>query len=740
VSAPEPKEIREAYKDFRNDWQEIRDEASADMAAISVEGPWSMEDRNDREAKGRPCVHLDLINQYLNQTKGNVRKSKRAVQLIPKGQGANDQDAKIRSGIVMGIEERSQAQPIYLNAFECMIERSYGFAVIRTEYKDDSSFDQDIIIKPVMNPDTVLLSLLYKQPDASDVPEAFLLDLMTRSKFKKDYPDAKITDFASEVMGEQGVADWITDKNVQVAEYWRVEHETKTLLLVETGKGTVILLKDEWEAAGKHGEVKRDRKISIPKVMQYMTNGVEVLDEIPWAGSRIPIISCLGPERWRTLGGKARRELLSMVRFARDPQMLYDFLATQETELAGMVPKTPYVGYKGQFESDKEVWQEITKVPHAFVQADVVIDGSNGQILPPPQRGDWSPDFQQYELAKDSAGRSLQSSMGISPLPTAAQRRNEKSGVALEKIDDMESIGSINFVDRYENGFLHNMGWQLNELIKPILDTQREMPVSHPDGSHKVLSLIGNTSHPIDDSGAYEVQGLPEDHFHTGKGEFDVTISTGPSYQSEREEQSEFVNQLIENLQSIPMPGTPAAVILGLAIKMRPDLGPIGEQIADVLSPPDPNNLPPQAQAIVAQLQGQMQLLTQENSQLKMEKAAKQMEQQGKMEIEQIRGQHKLDAKTMDFITQVIKAELAAKSKATDQQAQVDADHELAVLGFHQDHMHNAHEFAMQQDQQGHESEMADKQAQVAAAQQASQISADQQAQQAQQNQPGAGS
>ena len=90
----------------------------------------------------------------------------------------------------MGIEERSQAQPIYLNAFQSMIERSYGFAVLRTEYRDDSSFDMEILIKPVMNPDTVLLSPYFKQPDASDIPDAFFLDLMPKADFKKKYPES----------------------------------------------------------------------------------------------------------------------------------------------------------------------------------------------------------------------------------------------------------------------------------------------------------------------------------------------------------------------------------------------------------------------------------------------------------------------------------------------------------------------------------------------------------------------
>ena len=91
MSDPTPKEIRDAYQDYRDAWREIRDEAQADMRAISPEGPWTDEDREDRKGSGRPCIHLDQLNQFLAQVNGNVRKSKRAIKAIPKGNGANDQ-------------------------------------------------------------------------------------------------------------------------------------------------------------------------------------------------------------------------------------------------------------------------------------------------------------------------------------------------------------------------------------------------------------------------------------------------------------------------------------------------------------------------------------------------------------------------------------------------------------------------------------------------------------------------
>jgi hypothetical protein len=725
MSAPTPKEIREAYSDYRNEWQGIRDEAAADMQAISPGGPWSSEDRQAREDSGRPCIHLDQINQYLHQYTGNLRKTKRAIQATPKGNGANDAMAGKLSSVIKGIEDKSNAPTgVYIPAAESAAQRSYGFAVIRTDYCDESSFDQEILIKPVPNPDCVLLNPYYKQPNASDVTDAFLLDPISKKDFKALYPKAKFTDFNGDEMAGVGVSDWVKSNYIVRAEYWKIEHDLRTLLLINSPAGPTVVWEDELQSRDGRGkfkkaragiEVIRERDVQVPRVVQYMTNGLEILDEVPWAGSRIPIISCFGPERWLMEGGTAKRQLLSLVRFARDPQMLFDFLASQECEVAGKVPKIPFVGAKGQFESDKETWDELAHVPHAYAQYDPITDATGQNVLPPPSYSSFSPDFGPYEMAKDSTGRALQASMGISPLPTAAQRSNQKSGVALDKIQQEEDIGTYHFLDNFENGFLNNLGWQIVELVPIIMDTQREMPVVEPDGTRDTIHVVGKTSHPIAEDGSYDAQGLPEDHLHTGSGDFGVTIASGPSEQSERETQDNFVDQLITNLPNLPQPGTPAAKVLALGIRMRPELGPIGKQISDIFDPPQADNLPPEAQAQIQQLQAQLQPLQQENAALHADRAGRVLEQQTKLTLQQMKNDNDTQLAQLQNDIKVLIAEIQAKSQDT-------AERQQMYKEFWLENHTAAHEAGMQAEEHAHSAEMA----QQAAIQQASQVQQEQ--------------
>ncbi len=715
---PTPKDIRDAYSDYMNEWNDSRDERKTDLRYVAGD-PWDPADRAQREDAGRPCISLDEINQYLNQYNNNLRQNKRAIQLMPIGNGANDKDATRRESIIRGIENRSNApSDSYITAAESAAQGGYGFSLIRTEYKDDKSFDQSICIQRVADPDTILLDPGYEKADASDVKHAFVLKRMPKKEFKRKFPNADRTDFT--IDDQRGNRkQWIGDKDIQVAEFWQVHEIPRTLLLIKDPKvGEQIVWEDEIKDGIRRnakGEIKkgpievlREREVMTPEVWQYLTNGLEILDKVEWAGSRIPVISCFGKELWFDDGDGSRRHLLSMVRLARNPQMLYAYLATQEAEEAGMTPKSPFLGAKGQFESARETWELLNKQPYAFVEYDIVLDGAQGASMPPPQRPQWVPNFQAYEIAKESARRAIQAAMGITPLPTAAQRNNEKSGIALEKINDMESIGAFHFQDNFTNGFLHNMGWQLNELITPILDTQQEVPVEKADGTHDTLHVIGVTSHPIDDEGNFEKPDLPpdtEEFLHTGAGDFDVTISTGPSYQSQREEESAFVDHLIENIASLPIPPPIGTKILAKAIRMK-DLGAEGDAIAELLDPPDMQNLPPAAQAIVAQLQATVQQLQQENQALHMDRAAKVLEQQTKLQIEDKKGQHELAAKTADFITKMSEADKDRETKIAVAEITTKAQNMNERLAAFEDLMKQFHEqahelgMAVQQHQQ----------------------------------------
>lgn len=665
-------EIRERYRYASDAWRKIREERQIDLRYLSGD-PWDPKDKKARADFGRPAINHDQLNQWVFQGVNNLRQNKRGIKVEPRGNGADDRTATLRQDQIRTIEYRSKAQMAYLRAAQDMYEGSYGFFRITRKYISDDSDDQEIIIKPIPNPDSVLLDPDYKEADASDDGWAFVLEPLANEEFKRRYPDAERTDFTGEDM--RVATDWIKDKTVLVAEYWKIESTP--------GKG------------------KTGRAIQKKQVVQYITNGVEILERLPQPGIEIPIIPMFGLERYVDDGSGPERQLYSLIRLAREPQMSLAYLCSQEMEEAGMTPKTPVMGYTGQFETDEDNWTHLNKKPVAFIQVDPVTDATGQTILPLPQWKQYVPNFEAYEAAKDACTRAIMAAIGISPLPTAAQRQNEKSGIALDKIQQEQAIGSYHFVEGFERA-LERAGRIIESWIPVVYDTERlGVGLQQADDSRRVVNL--NTAEPYPDPKTGEMV-----HYPIGEEEHDVTVSTGPSNISERDAVDKFLDNLLANLPTLPVPPPAAAKLLAMAIRMK-DLGPKGDQMADIIDPQqgDPSQ---QLQGLQQQLQAQGQAAQQmqaELQQLRLEKQGKVVDNEYKLQIEKMREENQLAI-----------AEINTKAQQLSERVQTFADQ---MAQFHS----QAHDAASQASDQAHQQGMA--QAQQNASQQ-QQMQAQQQA------------
>lgn len=673
------RDIREDYTYFRDFWRENHNEAKIDLRFVSGD-PWSPKDRTVREDNERPVLCPDELDQYLNATINNLRQNKRAIKVNPKGSGANDKDAETRSAIIRGIEYASNAQSAYTNAFECAINCGMGFFRVTTKIISKDN-EVEPRIKIIENPLSVLLDPNAKEADFSDQKRCFVMDIMRQRDFAKKYPKADKKSFTP---NDASIAPgWMEAENIMVAEYWRI---------------------DGYDENGDGGQV-----------MQYITNGLEILEKTEWPGSWIPIIAVTGKKVYVPSGSEMKRMYYSMIRKARGPQMMLAYIASQEAEEYGMAPRAPVMGYVGQFETDKDAWDNLNKVPRSYIQVDPAVDASGGTTLPLPIRSPFSPNAAAYEIGFERWRRSVQSAMGITPLPTAAQRQNEKSGVALDKIQSQQAIGSFHFTDNFDRA-IENAGRQLDQLITKVMDTPRQVGTRQPDDSHQLQQVAPGGQALQQQPGEQPI--APEDMFDPQKGDFDVTISTGMSYQSQREEASAFVDLLIKELANLPIPPQAKAALLSRAISLK-DIGPIGDELAKIIDPQgDGEPVPPQAQQAIAELQEQLKALNaacqhyeQVIQQLQMEKQAKVVDNESKMLIEKM----KIEA-------QLAVAEINTKAQNLTERIQFVED---LAKQFHA----QAHESALAAQQASH--------AQDAQAQQASQqqdLVAQQGAQQSQQS------
>lgn len=717
-------EIRDTYKYFTEAWREIREERQTDMRYL-LGDPWAEEDKKARADAGRPCISHDELNQYVNQAVNNVRQNKRGIKIEPAGDGATDKTADFDQGLVRGIEYRGNGQPAYLAAFQAAVEGSYGFFGLSRRYVSDDSFDQEICYRTFLNPDSVLYDPDCKELDGSDARRAFVLEPIRRDEFARRFPNAEKTSFTTE--DSQLAPDWIKEKLILVAEFWKVESTSKMLYLLPDGTTTLDLQPGQ--------QAVKSRKVESRKVVKYLTNGVEILETNPQPGKEIPIIPIYGKEIYIDEGSGPTRKILSLIRLARDPQMSLAYYASQEAEEAGLTPKSPLLAYVGQCETDSEAIQNSTKVPTAVLQFDPVVDQASGQVLPLPTRQPFVPNFQAYEVAKEAARRAIQSAVGAQFLPTDAQRINDKSGVALNKIQSSQAVGSYHFNDNFDRA-IQRAGRIILSWKTTIYDTERAIPLRQADDTARVVRI--NTPEPY-----FSAETNQAEHYKVEDIDHDVTVSTGPSNESTREAASDFLDVVVANLQKLPIAPPQAAKLLALAIKGK-TLGPLGDQMAELIAPSDAQQeLPPQAQQAIAQLQQQNQQLDAGLKQLMEEKAAKTVEMQAKVEIAKSQQQVDLEIARMKNLLEMAKlenqreiAEITTKAQDSLERAKLaaDLDAKERVAAYEA-----AHELAMQKDAQAHAQDLAAQQhvqaleQQDQAGQQEAALSAQQAQQQAQQ-------
>lgn len=685
------KELRQEFADDTAEWQDIRDEGAIDMRHASGD-PWDPKDRKAREDAGRVCISLDELGQYTNQVVNEVRANKRAIKFAPVGNGANDDSAEFYADKMREIEYRSRAQIAYTTAFENAVQRSYGFCRVNTRYEHSRSTNQDIWIDPVHNPDLITPDPYALMPDLSDMKHCWVREPWTREDFNRRWPKHKIEGKAVNDLAKDAPS-WVTDRQVWVSEHWKIRTTKRKLLIVQTQApqqpGNVLnlqqapqddvqgIFEDELKGQPVPGQVLTTREVDDPSVYQCLTNGVEKLEETPWRGKYIPIIACLGKVIYLDQGAGSKRKILSMIRLARDPYMLYCYYRTCELELVGMTPKFPYFARRGSLKPDQLLaLQKSLHEPVAVIEVENMVDGLMGQPPEFPVRQPYEPPIQALEVGAEAARRAIQAAIGQSPLPTQAQRRNEKSGVALKRIEEAGQRGSFHFTDHYLDMITH-VGIVCEDLIDKIYDTKRKVGVRRANDTAEVISI----NDPND-----------KDSIST-KGDHLVTVSTGPSFESERDAASDFADTLAQL-----SPETFA--LLGPFIVKLKNLGPLGDEMAELLEtmqPPQVQQLraskakpgdPAQVQQELMSTKAQLQQVMQAAQQMQKDLETDAAKQQATIEKAKIDGELQIQLQHIRNAATIRVAEIAAAVKGYAQEAADKLEHEKLALG----HAHESYE------------------------------------------------
>ena len=532
-------------------------EAREDMRFVYnlEEGQWPASIRAERERDGRPCLTSNKLKKFVSIVANQAITTRSAMGVVPVDDQSDPATAKVFERLIRQIEYQSMAPAIYQRALEHAVAIGFGYWRILSKYTEDS-FDQELYLAGVENPFSVCLD--------EEREYGFVRVSMRKADFEKKYPHAKSD--TETLTGVTGAANWFDAERVYVAEYFYKEPTTRLITqVIEPSAGriqTITLPKDlgPEELAAQGYQILRVRKQPYDAVKWATITGADVLEERDWPGCEIPIIEICGDKQ--TLDDKVYKR--SLVRDAKDPQRMYNYWLTAQTEGIALIPKAPFLVTPEMVRGHEAMWNEANTKNRPYLYYNPAGGQKPARERPPEvQAGAMT----MMKIADDD----IKDVMGIYEAGLG-EPSNERSGRAIKMRYSRSDLGTGHFHEQFKFALIRTTK-QFIDLIPKYFDTERIVRLRGEDGNTELV--------PINQTVIDMQTGEPHIINDLSVGRYDVEATT-KVYQTRREEATEM---MIQALQYAPMV---APYILDLVFKYAdwPGAEEIATRLKALLSQP----------------------------------------------------------------------------------------------------------------------------------------------------------
>ncbi len=579
---------KDLYETDKTHWDPIYDKAREDLRFLSDEpgAQWLDQEYAKRTKSGRTALTIDMLNQFVHQVANNIRMKEPSINVIPDGNEATIETAKIFKGLIKKIEYNSSADEVYDTAATSAVKCSIGYIRIDHDYIDETSFNQELKIKRVINPFLIFPDSTFIESDGRDQNRCTILDKMKARDFKRKYPLAAVISFDSSDKN-QNLKD---EDDVTIAEFFIKSTEESTLTAPEDPKKTRTV-----------------RKFTI---MRYKLSGADVLERSTFPGDYVPIVPVVGEEAWED----GVRHLHSLIRKSKQAQMQFNIMQSIKVDVLMKQPNASVMVPAGAIENYKDDWIDPSK---SMALRYDTHDGE-GNPLPPPTRLEPPQMSSGIIEAANSSIDHIKGTLGLYN-QALGEQGNETSGVAINARKIQGDVATYHFGDNLVRS-ITQVGRILVCAAAAVYDVGRIIGILNEEDDSELVGINGLT-----------VEGQTALHDFS-KGKYDVRVLTGASYATKRQESEAFLTDIIKgNPQMMNVVGdllfkysdvAGAEVIAARVKKMIPPQILAGE---DGQQAPDPQ---------VAQLTQQLE-------------QAKQLIQAGAAEMQKM--QQKLDDKTQEL-------------------------------------------------------------------------------------------
>lgn len=558
------------------DASERKDSIEDQKFVLGGENQWDPEAKAARV--GRPMLTVNKLPKFIRQVTGDQRQNRPSIKVRPVDSQADPEIAKILEGHIRNIEYNSNAAMAYDIAFKQAVSGGYpGFWRIATEYSDDDTFDQDIVILPVHNQYTV-----YCDPATildvynGKLDWGFITETMDEATFKARWPN-KLSQEWEQGTGEEREG-WFLDNQVRVAEYFYREPRTKKLYQLESGEvvdGDKVKMFIQGEGRDKilvspDGtqaiRITRERSVDCHEIKWVKVTGNEILEgPSDWAGKYIPIIPVFG-DTWVIEG---QTFFKSLIRDAKDPAKVYNYCVSQNMEMTALAPKVPYKATPKQIKGHESQWNVANVSPRPYL-----LYNPDPQAPPPTREQGVQPQTAWVQMALQATD-DMKDTTGIYDA-SLGQRSNEQSGRAILARQREGDIGTFEFIDNLTRA-IQFTGKVLVDLIPKIYDTER------------TLRVLGQDDMPQHVQINKEIQGPNGERVLVNDvtvGKYDTHVSSGPSFTTMRAENADALQSMIQAAPNL------SQILIPRWAKMMdwPDAQEVADEIAQFMQPQENPN------------------------------------------------------------------------------------------------------------------------------------------------------
>jgi hypothetical protein len=536
---------RDRYDFGRTADADDRAEAESDNAFANATdkdlGQWDDVAKRIRKKAKRPIRQWNRIPVYVQQVVNDGRQNKPAIRISP-GDGGKQATAEYFQARIRHIEYEANADTAKDTARDQQVTSGRGSIRVRTEnipgtILPNGQAKQRICLDRIENQFSVVWDPAAVEYDRSDADWCFVISLISKDAHQRKYGKDSLVNRVDFAEAMELAPEWIgvgeSGEMIQIAEYYVKEWRPRTICLL--GSTGLPAWKDELEPA-VYEQLKAQRQILAERedqcatIKQYVINGAEVLSETEWIGSTIPIVPFWGREA--TVNGK--RRTYSLTRNARGPQQDLNVAISNLTEMIGNMPKSRWKAAAGSI--PPHLVDDYNANSGALILFYELYHNQNPtKPLPPPELLYQEPPIQALVVLINQCIDGIKAAMGIYDASLGA-RSNETSGYAIDTRKQQASVTNYHFPDNEARSNKY-LGQILVEIIPKIDQAGGTYPIRTEDDKTHLVPI--GVEHKDWKTGQVVCHDLKS-------GQYNVTVSTGPTYRSQRREIYDRDAQLVQ--------------------------------------------------------------------------------------------------------------------------------------------------------------------------------------------------